>query len=198
MSKTAIALVFVCKFSVCAVCLWALGFFVFLLNVPTKQPDLQALLAKRTEPIDAIVVLTGGRSRTKCAIDLLEKQYASNLFVSGVNKCVSLQDLSVHMHDRDFSYCKTSLGYKAQDTVGNAHEIKQFLQERGFKSLILVTSDYHMLRSLILFRYAEINAEIIPYPVFSRKRKGKWLILALREYNAIVCLIPSILLKRKR
>ncbi|MDR1031600.1 MAG: YdcF family protein [Holosporales bacterium] len=195
MSKSAIALIFACKFLACVVFLWALGFFVFLLNVPTKQPDLQALMAKLSGPIDAIVVLTGGRSRTKCAIDLLEKQYASNLFVSGVNKCVSLQDFSVYMHDRDFSYCKTSLGYKAQDTVGNAHEIKQFLQERGFKSLILVTSDYHMLRSLILLRRAEINAEVIPYPVFSRKRGGRWLALALREYNAIVCLIPSILLK---
>jgi uncharacterized SAM-binding protein YcdF (DUF218 family) len=154
--------------------------------MPTKQPNLKELYELHSKRADAIVVLTGGRARIKCAIDILEKNYASALFISGVGVCASLRNFSVYMNNKALSCSKTYLGYKAQDTLGNAHEIKQFLWKQGFNSIILVTSDYHILRSLLLLRYAGVDAEVVLYPVFSQNKRRKWLTLALREYNAIL------------
>jgi uncharacterized SAM-binding protein YcdF (DUF218 family) len=57
------------------------------------------------------------------------------------------------------------LGYTAADTVGNAGEIAEWARGKGFTRLIVVTSDYHMPRSILEIRAAMPEATLIEYPV---------------------------------
>ena len=124
-----------------------------------------------TGPTDAIVVLTGGSQRLNSGIALLRDGKGQKLFVSGVNHHVHLEELLRSSGDRleaaqEWASCCVVLGYQAVDTIGNASETAQWMQQQGFHSLRLVTAWYHMRRSLLEFDRAMPGIEIIPYPVF--------------------------------
>jgi uncharacterized SAM-binding protein YcdF (DUF218 family) len=116
---------------------------------------------------DAIVVLTGGSARIDGALQLLAERRASRLLISGVNPSVSSKDLArlVGGDLRDDLDCCVDLGHDAIDTVGNAAEARSWVKERGFSSLIVVTSDYHMPRSMAELANAMPDVELIPFPV---------------------------------
>jgi uncharacterized SAM-binding protein YcdF (DUF218 family) len=114
---------------------------------------------------DAIVVLTGGSGRLNTGLELLVRDQAAKLFISGVSQSVDLDNLlclSRHTINLD---CCVALGYAADDTRGNAIETAAWMQNEGYHSLRLVTANYHMVRSLFEFRQAMPMAEIIPHPV---------------------------------
>jgi uncharacterized SAM-binding protein YcdF (DUF218 family) len=50
----------------------------------------------------------------------------------------------------------------SRDTLQNAFFTKKFCEKYGFKSIILVTSAYHMPRSVMVFEKAGL--QVIPYP----------------------------------
>jgi uncharacterized SAM-binding protein YcdF (DUF218 family) len=116
---------------------------------------------------DAIVVLTGGSARIDGALQLLADRRASRLLISGVNPRVSSDDLArlVGGDLRDDLDCCVDLGHDAIDTVGNAAETRSWAKQRGFSSLIVVTSDYHMPRSMTELAGAMPDVELIPFPV---------------------------------
>ncbi len=64
------------------------------------------------------------------------------------------------------------------------------MQNEGYHSLRLVTASYHMPRSLLEFRRAMPDIEILPYPVFPvRFKQDQWwlwpgtLTLLVTEYD---------------
>jgi uncharacterized SAM-binding protein YcdF (DUF218 family) len=125
----------------------------------------------RSEPTDAIVVLTGGRQRLNSGIALLREGRGRKLLVSGVNHHVDLADLLRNSGDGlegalEWASCCVVLGHRAGDTLGNAEETAQWMREEGFHSLRLVTAWYHMRRSLLEFERAMPEIEIVPHPVF--------------------------------
>ena len=128
-------------------------------------------IAKATTPADpradAIVVLTGAPTRIDQALRLLAEGRAGRLLISGVNPNVTAEDLAnlVGSHLRDQFACCVDLGRKAVDTVGNAAETQSWVAERGFTSLIVVTSNYHMPRSLTELSGAMPEVVLIPFPV---------------------------------
>lgn len=135
------------------------GFLVFadhVANTPLpKQPRA-----------DGIVALTGGAHRIEDAASLLGRGSAERLLITGVNDQTSggaLADRSPVL--ARLLRCCVDLGYEAEDTRGNALETGEWARKRGYNSLIVVTSAYHMPRSL-----AEIGEELpdvtlVPYPV---------------------------------
>ncbi len=161
--------------------LWIVGFLVFVNEVYTYKLDL-----KETE---AIVILTGGSGRLNTGLDLLRQDKSESLFISGVNKDVSLEEIN---KDVDLSDHIT-LGYLSQSTLENAKETAVWVRENGFESLRLVTSFYHMPRSLLEFKFILPEVKITPHVVFSDRFKGKdwWqdtdiLHLLISEYNKYV------------
>ena len=121
-----------------------------------------------TEHTDAIVVLTGGSERLTTGLDLLARDRADKLFVSGVYRGVEVAELLVLSRNAPAELeCCIVLGYSADDTVGNASETATWMRQEGFGSLRLVTSNYHMPRSLLEFREALPDVEIRPHPVSS-------------------------------
>ena len=115
---------------------------------------------------DAIVVLTGGLGRLDEGIALLDRGFGKRLFISGVHPGVELNALLRQAPAvREGRDCCITLGHGALDTRGNAIETAAWVAGAGVKSLLLVTSNYHIERSLIEFRRAMPAVAILAHPV---------------------------------
>ncbi len=116
---------------------------------------------------DALVVLTGGSGRLSQGVSLLAAGKARKLFVSGVNPGLEVEELLRTLEPAPEALtCCVVLGYDADDTWGNARETAAWMEREGFHSLRLVTAVYHMPRSLVYFRRALPEAEILTHPVY--------------------------------
>lgn len=120
----------------------------------------------RVAQADGIVVLTGGALRLDQAIELLKDGRGERLLISGVNRATSIATLSkLTETDRAWFDCCVDLDYDALNTIGNAEMTERWARSRGFDELILVTSDYHMPRTLLEFDRLTKVPVIRPYPV---------------------------------
>ena len=147
--------------------LWIYGFVGFVDDVQAmREPGIEANLGYADAPTDAIVVLTGGSERVMTGLELLESGKGKKLFISGVHKNLNLDEiLGSQPVPPPLRECCIALGYQAGSTKGNAGETRDWMQQEGYKSLRLVTANYHMKRSLLLFHQAMPDIAIIPYPV---------------------------------
>jgi uncharacterized SAM-binding protein YcdF (DUF218 family) len=126
-----------------------------------------SIIPDHTTSTDAIVVLTGGRLRVETALDLLSAGRGRKLFVSGVNPRVDrVELLRVDGRPSDDAN-RITLGHEAGNTLGNARETAEWMQQEGYRSLRLVTSWYHMRRSLLEFARAMPDTQIVAEPVFA-------------------------------
>ncbi|KCZ91636.1 YdcF family protein [Hyphomonas johnsonii] len=116
---------------------------------------------------DAVVALTGGSGlRIAAGVDLVAKGRGARLLISGVNPDVTLDDLIALAGGAPETYaCCVDIGYRAETTIGNAEETAVWAYEHGYTRLVIVTSDYHMPRSLLLLQRAMPDIELQPYPV---------------------------------
>lgn len=139
--------------------------------------DRVASMPERTaEPADAIIVLTGGPARIKEALDLLETGDGRRLLISGVNRQTSGAALqrTLSQSDRLFECC-IDLGYSAMNTRGNAEEAAAWIDRHDFETVIVVTSSYHMPRSMMELDSVIEEATLIPYAVPARSfRVERW------------------------
>ena len=141
--------------------MWLVGLFVFAERVRGFTP------AEDPARADAIVALTGpSAERVNAAIRLLENDKGDRVLISGVNREVRRQELRALTpgSNRLFNCC-VDLGFEAMDTVGNAQEIASWARDKGYTRLIVVTSDYHMPRSMLEIRSAYPGVELTPYAV---------------------------------
>ncbi|MEE8515024.1 MAG: YdcF family protein [Alphaproteobacteria bacterium] len=132
------------------------------------------LVENPSSPTDAVVVLTGGSDRLRAGFELLAKKQAKKLFVSGVYRGIDVAELlrMSRQAPKELECC-VALGYTADDTAGNAYETAQWMAKENFRSLRLVTANYHMQRSLLEFRRAMPAITVIPHPVFPKNFKGE-------------------------
>ena len=115
---------------------------------------------------DGIVALTGGEQRIEDAAALLTHGSARRLLISGVNESTSEDALAERSPELANALdCCVDIGREAQDTRGNAEETRDWALQRGYDSLIIVTSAYHMPRSLAEIRRELPDVELVPYPV---------------------------------
>ncbi len=163
---------------------WIGGLIAFARSIPQDVAD-------QATPTDAIVVLTGGSMRLATGLDLVTSGLARRLLVSGVHRDVEIdQLLRKSPQPGEHLRCCVDAGHGALDTAGNATESAFWMRNHGFRSLRLVTSSYHMPRSLLEFRHAMPEAVVIPHPVFPEDVKIKtwwqWpgtAALIVSEYN---------------
>jgi uncharacterized SAM-binding protein YcdF (DUF218 family) len=145
------------------------GFIAFAGSIEHAPP-------RSVERADGIVVLTGGPFRLAAAARLLAEGLGSRLLVSGVNHLTTREDLfrSSGLTPVLFACC-VDIGYSAHDTSGNAEEAKEWVDAHHFRRLIVVTSSYHMPRSLTELGRALPAVALVPYPVVPRTfRAERW------------------------
>ena len=141
--------------------IWAIGLFAFADRVRGFTP------APEPERADAIVALTGpSAERVNAAIRLLEQDKGKRVLISGVNREVRRQELrALTPGSNKLFNCCVDLGFEAEDTIGNAQEIAAWADAKGYDSVIVVTSDYHMPRALTEIRAAAPDLALTPYAV---------------------------------
>lgn len=147
--------------------LWVIGFEVFDYHINHFAPSSES-------KAEAIVVLTGGRNRLKEAVKLLNAQAADKLFISGVFHGTSLKELQNREDVEIFNSEQVTLDKRSTNTVENAKETAEWIREHKIKSIYLVTSNYHMPRSMVEFRHYSPELKIIPYPVYSDRVAKIW------------------------
>jgi uncharacterized SAM-binding protein YcdF (DUF218 family) len=147
----------------------AAGFVGFL-------AQLRGIEAKPSRTADGIVVLTGGSSRVSDAMELLADGYGKRLLISGVHPASGASDISRSLSDnQSLLNCCVDLDRSAVNTRSNAAETRRWAHERGFKSLIVVTSNYHMPRAIVELSHAMPDITLIPFAVVAdRWRDEPW------------------------
>ncbi|HYD29276.1 MAG TPA: YdcF family protein [Azospirillaceae bacterium] len=147
-----------------AMAAWGGGFLWFVSAIPRESPSTEDDATRRRT--DAIVVLTGGSERLGMGLELLGAGLADKLFVSGVHQGVDVEEL-LRVAKLEPGDLETRIvpGYTAVSTEGNAEETAQWMRAQGYRSLRLVTANYHMRRSLLEFHMAMPGAEVIAHPV---------------------------------
>jgi uncharacterized SAM-binding protein YcdF (DUF218 family) len=136
------------------VLLYVLGYAAFAVLLPKAADD------RRT---DAIVVLTGGAKRLERGLDLLQKGKADRMLVSGVDRSVRPVELATRYGASPALFkCCIDLGREAVDTRSNAEETSRWLERHKFKTVRLVTTDWHMPRaSFELARQASDSVSLV-------------------------------------
>lgn len=151
------SLAFIGRIVLGAILVYCLGFLAFAMSLPHR--------AVSVGKADAIVTLTGGDSRLDTAVRLLEEGKAKRLLITGVHPSITKPEIKELAHGGPKFDCCADLDFAAEDTRENAVEASRWMRANGFHSLILVTANYHMPRSLTEFSADMPNVKLIPYPV---------------------------------
>jgi uncharacterized SAM-binding protein YcdF (DUF218 family) len=100
-------------------------------------------------------VITGGQQRLADGFDLLQSGAGKALLVSGVgqgvSKAILADELNLDPRETALLDCCVTLEFQAGDTRGNAVAAGKWAQINGFRSLRLVTANYHMPRAKAIF-----------------------------------------------
>jgi uncharacterized SAM-binding protein YcdF (DUF218 family) len=119
--------------------LYILGYAAFAVLLP-KAGDERLT--------DGIVVLTGGAKRLERGLDLMQREKAKRMLVSGVERTVRPVELANRYGAKPALFeCCIDLGREAVDTRSNAEETARWVERHKLKSVRLVTTDWHMPRA---------------------------------------------------
>jgi uncharacterized SAM-binding protein YcdF (DUF218 family) len=146
--------------------IYALGFIFFALTLGgPAQTD--------ATPTDAAVVLTGASGRIEHAVDVLRQRKARRLLIAGADPLVTKADLARRLNgNHGLVKCCVDLGSESVDTRSNAEEAGRWLARHHFRSVRLITSDWHMRRARYEFhkvlgnRYAIVTDAVRTEPSF--------------------------------
>jgi len=123
---------------------------------------------------DAIVVLAGGKGRVEEGVRLYRERKAQWLFFIGVDPSVRRADL-YQPRPGDPTPDGVILEKASRNTLENAIYGRDVIMRKEVRSILLITSRYHMKRASILLRNAlPKDVAIYAYPVDSRNLKEEW------------------------
>ncbi|MFM9889729.1 MAG: YdcF family protein [Rickettsiales bacterium] len=158
-----------------ALLFWLGSFVWFMQSLPRESVSASV-------KTDAIIVLTGGADRVEHGLEMLAEGAAPVLFISGVGAHVTkAQMLAAHASASakqrlDQVQPEIVFDYEAATTQSNAEQALAFVRQRNIHSIRLITAHYHMPRSLLEFRRAMPDVNLVPDPVFPEgfKRNQWW------------------------
>ena len=128
-------------------------FFLFILFLKEfyQLSNQNNFTISNNDYFDVIVVLTGNTNRIVKGYELLQTKHSKKMFISGVKN--------------NLFECCVYLGKNAKDTRSNAIEVFKWMKSRNLNSAVLITSDYHMPRSILEFKKSNNHIKIDYYPV---------------------------------
>ena len=145
---------------------YLIGFAVFVAELPGPVPP--------RVHADAVVALTGGEDRLDTAVALFEHGVGKRLLITGVYASMTKTRLQPMLHGGRRFDCCADLGFTATNTHGNAMETARWVRAHHFQSLVVVTANYHMPRSITEFSAAMPGIRLVPYPVPTIVASRRW------------------------
>jgi uncharacterized SAM-binding protein YcdF (DUF218 family) len=144
-----------------------LGFIFFLARVPAERDGFD-------RKAEGIVVLTGGALRINDAIELLAAGHGQRLLITGVNPTTHSAELArLAPHYGKLFSCCIDLDHSAVNTIGNAVETRRWTRDRGFRSLLVVTSAYHMQRAIAELSHELPDVTLLEFPVLTERQRAE-------------------------
>ena len=171
-----------------------LGTALYLLSIePVKDllynPLEKAYPVPKRWDADAIVVLGGGSYNTGVLKEdslkrilagfVLHKESSKPIILSGGSEVNNLPDAEImksFLESLGVDRKKILTETQSTSTRENAKFIKRVMDKHGYKSILLVTSAYHMKRAVKSFQRE--NIQVIPYPT-DFKRDGRYNLYSL-------------------
>ncbi len=155
---------------------WVVGLLAFASRVANSTPPPDPPQA------DAIVALTGASViRLEAAEALLEEGLGQRLLISGVNRETTRKQVRATLITGGQTTesqtpsgrattggafdCCVDLGFQAENTLGNARETAPWVARHRYRTLIVVTADFHMPRALLELHAAMPGVVLYPFPV---------------------------------
>lgn len=135
---------------------------------------------------DAIVVLTGGKGRIEAGLGLLRSGRAPTLVLSGVDRDAAMDTIFLNGITAEEKE-NIILEKGSTTTYENALYIRRIAEERGFKSMILLTSWYHMKRARYAFSRALKDEFVIYEEIVPRSDAGG------RAFSGATAVLPEFL-----
>jgi uncharacterized SAM-binding protein YcdF (DUF218 family) len=141
------------------------GFHQYALYIYRAQ---NLKVAVDDKDIDMVVVLAGSMGRIETAYELMNNKNIPILFISGANSKVGYDALAKrHLWDPSSSH-KIKIDNVSTTTLDNAKLTREFALSNGVDNIVLVTSIYHLQRSLLSFNkvFKNDKVNIIPYGTY--------------------------------
>jgi uncharacterized SAM-binding protein YcdF (DUF218 family) len=161
----------------CAVGVWFISFLFFVTDVRFCSNIPNSIC-------DNVVVLTGDKNRIPYALQYIYIHKPKNIFISGVYEKVKLEDI-LGSHEMPNYGGNFILGRHAKNTVENAFEIMDWTMKNNIKEILLITSDYHMRRSVLEIKNVYQELLVIPYASKSEFDIG-FMVNCFKEFHKII------------
>ncbi|MEK4850308.1 YdcF family protein [Paenibacillus sp. FSL H7-0756] len=134
---------------------------ILFLYLPLLLIVLLLLCAGRFLPVsetpkqaDVIIILSGGGGRVEQGVKLYKEGYAPQLLLSNSEETTgSAGDMRETAHSLGIPESAILTEDAAESTYQNAQLTLPIMQQKGFKSAIVVSSDFHMRRVKFIFDY---------------------------------------------
>lgn len=145
------------------------GFVLFATGLDRTQHDPEGTA-------DGITVLTGGKARIAEAMRLLSQGKAKRVLITGVHRATTKKTLKEFAQEGNQLFtCCVDIDHEARNTIDNAAETREWVAQKRYRSLIVVTSNYHMPRALAELGRAMPGVTLIPYSVVDNNvRLERW------------------------
>ena len=111
---------------------------------------------------DGIAVLTGGKGRINLGLELFNKNKNLKLIISGVDKKVSEASIIPNSFKNKYSI---TIDKESESTYQNAKIINKWTSKYKLQNVTIITSYYHMPRSMMLIQLLTPNINFYAYPV---------------------------------
>lgn len=158
------------------VAVYAAGFAFFLTLLPAHTDENVDVSST-----DALVIFTGGSKRIASALDLVQNGYRKPVLISGVNPKVSREHLLQGLDLK--KRMQVDVDYISLSTWDNAVATREWAVNNKVSNIGLITSYYHVPRSLIYLEKSGFQGDITLMPVFPEEMPIAFL---LREYHKYV------------
>lgn len=167
-----------------AIAIFILSFICAVRLLGDRLYDYSANPAKQTIPADAsIVCLAGAKFRIEAAYNLFAEGVGKRLFIVGAGKKSTPGNLG-RAHAAESLQKMTEERFRdiqvetdSRNTIENAFAVSRYLQQNpDVKTIVLVTSSYHMRRAQVVIQHQlHENLNIIPYtPEKEIIGRGTW------------------------
>ena len=131
------------------------GFVIFLKKIHSNQANFNY-------KTDGIAVLTGGKGRINLGLELFNKNRNLRLIISGVDKKVS--DKTIISNDIKYK-SRITIDKDSESTYQNAKIINEWVSKYKLHNITIITSYYHMPRSMMLMQTLTPTIHFYAYPV---------------------------------